>query len=121
MQVLCENQLKSIVPSDIECNIRHRQSLEQDQSEPNTNATPLSTSNALHNIKHVIAVSSCKGGVGKSTVAINLAYSLLYQHAQGQQTEGNRPLRVGLLDIDIYGPRYVLFSIKEMKNIYKFT
>ena len=47
----------------------------------------------LPGVKHVIAVGSGKGGVGKSTVAINLACALAVSGA-----------RVGLLDADIYGP-----------------
>jgi ATP-binding protein involved in chromosome partitioning len=44
-------------------------------------------------VAHVVAVASAKGGVGKSSVAVNLALALR-----------ERGLRVGLLDADVYGP-----------------
>ena len=46
----------------------------------------------IPNVKHVIAISSGKGGVGKTTVAVNLAVAL--------RLSGST---VGLLDADVYG------------------
>jgi len=58
----------------------------------------------LPGVKNVIAVASGKGGVGKSTVATNLALAL---HMLGRQ--------VGLLDADIYGPSIpIMMGVKEI-------
>jgi len=56
-------------------------------------AVPAPTPVSYPHLGHVIAISSGKGGVGKSTVASNLAIALAKQGA-----------RVGLMDADIYGP-----------------
>ncbi len=62
---------------------------------------------SIPNVKRVIAVASGKGGVGKSTIAVNIAATLA---SQGHQ--------VGLLDLDIYGPSLpILLGIKERPKI----
>lgn len=62
---------------------------------------------ALAAVRHIVAVASGKGGVGKSTTACNLALAL-----------AARGLRVGVLDADVYGPSMPkLFGLKGQPRI----
>ncbi len=58
-----------------------------------SDGAPAAKNPDIPGVKHIIAVASGKGGVGKSTTAINLALGLQ-----------NQGLKVGVLDADIYGP-----------------
>lgn len=72
------------------------------QSAPQPQAdTPKAPTTGLSGVKNIIAVASGKGGVGKSTVAVNLAFNLAENGAT-----------VGIIDADVYGP-----SLARMTNV----
>ena len=97
----CVNEIKKEIPDAGQVSITMSSKV---QSSLNHTASEI-----LPGVKNTIAIASGKGGVGKSTVAVNIAIAL-----------ANEGAKVGLIDADIYGPSLpLMLGISDKPKIYQ--
>lgn len=107
---------KKLLVKDIKENLGKHFSSVSVEIEDKSNSNPSSASSSaqlttpiLPEVKHIIAIASGKGGVGKSTIASNIACGLKH-----------KGFSVGLLDLDIYGPSLpIILGINQQPKMTK--
>lgn len=100
MRSASENAVKLLVNKQAEVTVNFTS---------NTSSNRLDPKNVLSGVKNIIAVVSGKGGVGKSTIAANLALAF-----------ADKGAKVGLMDADIYGPsQHIMFGIRGERPLMK--
>ena len=107
---------KKLLVKDIKENLGKHFSSVSVEIDDKSNSNPSSASSSaqlttpiLPEVKHIIAIASGKGGVGKSTIASNIACGLKH-----------KGFSVGLLDLDIYGPSLpIILGINQQPEMTK--
>jgi ATP-binding protein involved in chromosome partitioning len=96
LPIILKNQVEEVLKQETEIIETEVNIIVKSQSAENQETAE---ENKLSQVSNIIAIASGKGGVGKSTLAVNLACAI---SRQGENRD--KPFKVGLMDCDVYGP-----------------